>query len=87
MTWKEPSAFVAKYNEYLHGNPEGDRRPVLDGESLPNILEAGNIHAVPRQDLFEKEISTLKEQAAEAARCEEHLVLLFFWGMAPQLMG
>ena len=33
---------------------------------------------MPRQDLLERYLSTHKEQAAEAARCEEHLVLLFF---------
>jgi hypothetical protein len=33
---------------------------------------------VPRKDLLERYLSTLKEQAAEAARYEEHLVLLIF---------
>ncbi|PLB33765.1 uncharacterized protein BDW47DRAFT_129648 [Aspergillus candidus] len=83
LTCEDPSVLVAKYHEYLHGDPEGDRRAVLDGERLPNILEAGNIRVVPRRDLLERYLSTLKEQAAEAARCEEHLVLLFFGHGSP----
>ncbi|KAJ5846806.1 hypothetical protein N7534_010475, partial [Penicillium rubens] len=43
LTCEDPSALVRKYHEYLHGNPKGDRRAVLDGERLPNILGAGNI--------------------------------------------
>lgn len=55
-----------------------DRRAVLDGESLPDVLWAGNVRVVPQKDLLERYLSTLQEQAAEAARCEEHLVLLLF---------
>lgn len=55
-----------------------DRRAVLDGERLPNVLGAGNVRVVPQKDLLERYLSTLQEQAAEAARCEEHLVLLLF---------
>ncbi|KAJ5302207.1 hypothetical protein N7508_007070 [Penicillium antarcticum] len=78
LTCEDPSALVTKYHEYLHGNSEGDRRAVLDGERLLVILGAGNLRLVPRKDLLERYLSTLKEQAAEAARWEEHLVLLIF---------
>ncbi|KAJ6114010.1 hypothetical protein N7523_007327 [Penicillium sp. IBT 18751x] len=78
LTCEDPSALVTKYQEYLHGNLEGDRRAVLDGARLPVVLGAGNLRVVPRKDLLERYFSTLKEQAAEAARCEEHLVLLIF---------
>ncbi|KAJ5669935.1 uncharacterized protein N7477_005298 [Penicillium maclennaniae] len=78
LTCEDPSALVTKYHEYLHGNSEGDRRAVLDGERLPIILGAGNLQVVPRKDLLERYLSTLKEQVAEAARCDEHLVLLIF---------
>jgi hypothetical protein len=78
LTCEDPSVLVTKYDEYLHGNPESDRRAVLDGEILPSILGAGNIRIVPRKDLLERYLSTLQEQAAEATRCEEHLILLIF---------
>ncbi|CAG7948665.1 unnamed protein product [Penicillium nalgiovense] len=78
LTCEDPSALVRKYHEYIHGDPNGDRRAVLDGERLPDILEAGNVRVVPRKVLLERYLSTLREQVAEAARCEEHLVLLLF---------
>lgn len=42
------------------------------------MLGAGNIRVVPRKDLLERYLCTLKEQAAEEAHCKEHLVLLTF---------
>jgi hypothetical protein len=41
-------------------------------------LAAGNLRVVPQEDLLERYLNTVREQAIEAARLEEHLVLLIF---------
>ncbi|KAJ1707381.1 hypothetical protein G4B11_008311 [Aspergillus flavus] len=76
LTCEDPKTLVEKYQEYLHGDADGERRVVLDNERLASILQAGNIRVVPRTILLERYLNTLREQAAEAARHEEHLVLL-----------
>jgi hypothetical protein len=43
LTCEDPETLVTKYQEYLHGDSEGDRRAVLDSQRPPNILEAGNL--------------------------------------------
>ncbi|KAE8145101.1 hypothetical protein BDV25DRAFT_144966 [Aspergillus avenaceus] len=78
LTCEDPQTLVTKYHEYLHVDSEGDRRVVLDSQSLPGILEAGNLRVVPRDILLEQYLNTLQEQAAEAARLGEYLVLLIF---------
>ncbi|KAJ5298814.1 uncharacterized protein N7443_006934 [Penicillium atrosanguineum] len=75
---RHPETLVAEYHEYLHGDSNEDRRAVLDSQRLPGILKAGNLRVVPRDFLLERYLNTLQEQAAEAARLREHLVLLIF---------
>ncbi|KAL2829269.1 hypothetical protein BDW59DRAFT_142411 [Aspergillus cavernicola] len=84
LTCEDPETLVAKYHEYLHGDSKGDRRAVLDSQRLPDILEAGNLRVVPRDILLERYLNTLQEQAAEAARLREHLVLLIFGHGTPE---
>ncbi|KAJ5266759.1 hypothetical protein N7478_009567 [Penicillium angulare] len=78
LTCEDPAALVAKYGEFLHGDSKGDRRVVLDNAILPAIVGSGNIRVCPRQDLLERYLSTLREQANEAARLGEHLLLFIF---------
>ncbi|KAJ5142221.1 hypothetical protein N7526_003216 [Penicillium atrosanguineum] len=78
LTCEDPETLVAEYHEYLHGDSNEDRRAVLDSQRLPDILKAGNLRVVPRDFLLERYLNTLQEQAAEAARLREHLVLLIF---------
>ncbi|KAJ5121262.1 uncharacterized protein N7515_009223 [Penicillium bovifimosum] len=78
LTCEDPETLVAKYHEYLHGDSNGDRRVVLDTMRLPDILGTGNLRVVPRDILLERYLNTLQEQATEAARLGEHLVLLIF---------
>jgi hypothetical protein len=51
---------------------------VLDRARLPDILAARNIRYVERKDLVERYLSTLRAEAAEATRNQEHLMLLIF---------
>jgi hypothetical protein len=78
LTSEEPSYLVSKYTEYAHGDPKQDRRVVLDQGVLEKIQQAGNIRVVPRPDLLERFISTVRDQARIAADFDEHLVLLIF---------
>ncbi|KAJ5836518.1 hypothetical protein N7447_002544 [Penicillium robsamsonii] len=78
LTCDDPTILVQKYGEYLHGDSTGDRRIVLDAQILPDILAAGNLRVVPQEDLLERYLNTVREQAIEADRLEEHLVLLIF---------
>ncbi|KAJ5894258.1 hypothetical protein N7495_005949 [Penicillium taxi] len=78
MTCEDPSRLVDKYTEYVHGDPKGERRVVLDAGMLPNIDAAQNIRVVSRENLLERYLSTLREQVIEAAVNEEHLILLIF---------
>jgi hypothetical protein len=84
LTCEDPETLITKYHEYLHGDSNGDRRAVLDSQRLPGILEAGNLRVVPRDILLERYLNTLQEQAAEAARLREHLVLLIFGHGTPE---
>ena len=51
---------------------------VLDRQMLPEIVESRRLRVVPREALLERFLNTLREQAAEAVRREEHLVVLIF---------
>ncbi|KXG45270.1 uncharacterized protein PGRI_041830 [Penicillium griseofulvum] len=78
LTCEDPSILIQKYGEYLHGDSTGDRRIVLDAQLLPDILAAGNLRVVSQEALLERYLNTVREQAIEADRLEEHLVLLIF---------
>jgi hypothetical protein len=78
LTCEDPSILVQKYGEYLHGDSTGDRRTVLDAQMLPDILAAGNLRVISQEVLLERYLNTVREQAIEADRLEEHLVLLIF---------
>ncbi|KAJ5895046.1 hypothetical protein N7495_006737 [Penicillium taxi] len=74
MTCEDPSRLVDKYTEYAHG----ERRVVLDAGMLPKIDVAQNIRVVSRENLSERYLGTLREQAQEAAVNGEHLIILIF---------
>lgn len=69
---------MRKYHEYAHGDPKGNRRVVLDSDTIPRILGARDIRVVPRDILLERFMATLREQVNIAANNDEHLVLLIF---------
>jgi hypothetical protein len=54
---------------------------------LPLINQAGNLRVVPREDLLERFISTLREQAQLAAEADEHLLILIFGHGDPKSCG
>lgn len=80
LTCERPEDLVVKYAEYARGDPEKDRRIVLDKNTLPRITQADNLQVVPREDLLEQFLCTLQEQARLAAEADEHLILIFGHG-------
>ncbi|KAF5858569.1 hypothetical protein ETB97_004253 [Aspergillus alliaceus] len=73
-----PDDLVKKYTEYAHGNSQGERRIVLDKYMLPDMFLVNNLHVVPREDLLERSLNTVKEQAEIAQRESEQLCILIF---------
>lgn len=69
---------MAKYGEYAHGDPGNERRIVLEETLLPDIHRAGNIRVVDRLVLLERFVKTVEEQAREAKKNSEHLIILIF---------
>ncbi|KAJ9269632.1 hypothetical protein DTO212C5_4243 [Paecilomyces variotii] len=78
LTCEDPKDLVDRYTEYTHGNPKKDRRVVLDKDILLQIAMAGNLRVVQREDLLERFLSTLREQAQLAVEAEEHLLIFLF---------
>lgn len=78
LTCVDPAHLVAKYGEYGHGDPRNERRVVLEEALLPDIHRAGNIRVVDRLVLLERFVETVEEQAREAAKNSEHLIILIF---------
>ncbi|EED15129.1 conserved hypothetical protein [Talaromyces stipitatus ATCC 10500] len=75
MTSEPPDDLVLKYKEYEHGDLRGERRIVLDKDMLPAIQQSGTLRVVPRHNLLQRFISTLKEQSRLAKENDEHLFL------------
>lgn len=78
MTSEKPEDLVRKYGEYVHGDPKGERRVVLDENMLPGIEQSGSLRVVSRNDLLERFLSTLREQSLMAKNENQHLVVLVF---------
>ncbi|QKX56688.1 uncharacterized protein TRUGW13939_03794 [Talaromyces rugulosus] len=78
MTSEDPERLVLKYKEYAHGDPRGERRIVLDKHILPAIRQSSSVRVLPRSDLLQRFISTLKEQSRLAKENSEHLLVLIF---------
>jgi len=87
LTCEKPEDLVAKYTKYSHGDPKEERRIVLEKDTLPRITQAGNLRVVPREDLLERFLSTLREQARLAAEADEHLLILIFGHGDPNSYG
>ncbi|QKX58006.1 uncharacterized protein TRUGW13939_05126 [Talaromyces rugulosus] len=84
ITSEEPRDLIGKYREYVYGDPKGGRRVVLNEDMLQQIQVSGTIRVVQRDQLLERFVSTVREQACLAADADEHLVILIFghgqWG-------
>ncbi|KAF9889172.1 hypothetical protein FE257_007661 [Aspergillus nanangensis] len=78
LTCLDPEYLVDKYREYAHGDPRKERRVVLERDLLRDINRAGNIRVVAKEILLERFVKTVEEQANEAKRHHEHLILLLF---------
>ncbi|KAL1963676.1 hypothetical protein VTN77DRAFT_7880 [Rasamsonia byssochlamydoides] len=87
LTCERPEDLVAKYAKYAHGDPKKERRIVLDKDTLLRITQAGNLWVVPREDLLERFLSTLREQVRLAAEADEHLLILIFGHGDPNSYG
>lgn len=74
---EDPVDLVKKYNEYVHGNPRGERRFVLDKYMLDDIFRARNLRVVSRRDLLGRLLGTLREQARIARRQQKQLLIIF----------
>lgn len=59
---------VVTYGEYAHGDPRKERRVVLESSLLPAIKNAFNIQVVGGQDLLERFVKTVENQARLAKR-------------------
>ncbi|KAL1964442.1 hypothetical protein VTN77DRAFT_7000 [Rasamsonia byssochlamydoides] len=82
-----PNDLVKKYHEYAHGNPLQERRVVLDEDTLPQIQNSGNLRIVPRKELLDRFICTLREQARIAAKENEPLLIFIFGHGDPDTYG
>ncbi|BAE59995.1 hypothetical protein BDV35DRAFT_382091 [Aspergillus flavus] len=78
MTSEKPEDLVRKYKEYVHGDPRGERRVVLDKSMLPGIEQSGSLRVVSRKDLLERFLCTLREQSLLAKTNDQHLVVMVF---------
>lgn len=78
LTCVDPAHLVAKYGEYAYGDPRNERRIVLEEALLPDIRRAGNIRVVDRLVLLESFVKTVEEQAREAKKNDEHLMIFIF---------
>ncbi|KAM5478574.1 hypothetical protein McanCB56680_006265 [Microsporum canis] len=75
LTVENPEDLVRKYGEYAHGDPRKERRVTLDKDTLGNMK---NIQVVPRPDLLDRFLSTLRKQALVAAERQEQLIVFIF---------
>lgn len=87
MTSEKPEDLVRKYTEYAHGDPKGERRVVLDQNTMPGIEQTDSLRVVSRKDLLERFLSTLREQSLLAKNENQHLVVLVFGHGDPETFG
>ncbi|PGH11615.1 hypothetical protein AJ79_04755 [Helicocarpus griseus UAMH5409] len=78
LTTEKPRILVEKYGEYAHGKPRTERRVVLDKDMLTEIEDGNRLRVVPRMDLLERFVATLREQSRLAADEKEPLPVLIF---------
>ncbi|KAJ9250293.1 hypothetical protein DTO207G8_6218 [Paecilomyces variotii] len=78
MTSEKPEDLVQKYTEYAHEDAKGERKVVLDQNMIPGIEQSGSLRVVPRKDLLERFLSSLREQSLLAKNENQHLVVLLF---------
>lgn len=75
---EHPEDLVDKYGPYVHGNPFEERREVLKNELLFDINEANNFRVIPRRDLCERFLSTIRSDIASAVQNQQPLLLMGF---------
>ncbi|KAK2753836.1 hypothetical protein FQN55_000200 [Onygenales sp. PD_40] len=78
LTTESPAYLVEKYGEYAHGDPRGERKVVLEKDTIEQIRQSGNLRVVSRAVLLERFLSTLREQASMAAERNEPLIVFVF---------
>ncbi|KAK2812267.1 hypothetical protein FQN50_001625 [Emmonsiellopsis sp. PD_5] len=80
LTTESPADLVKKYGEYAHGDPRGERKVVLEKDTVEQIRQSGrNLRVVDsRAALLERFLSTLREQASLAAERNEQLIVFVF---------
>lgn len=78
LTCVNPADLVAKYNEFVHGNPLGARRVVLDKNMLPSIEQQQNIRTVAANILLDRFLSTVEDECKIATWNDQHVLILIF---------
>lgn len=87
ITSESPSTLVDRYGEYRHGDPEGERRVVLNRALLPDIENAGNMRVFTRTDLLEDFMRTFKAECNMAAALNHPVLLMIFGHRDPKTYG
>lgn len=78
ITSEAPSTLVDRYGEYGHGDPNGERRVVLNRALLPEIESAGNMRVFTRTDLLEGFMRIFKAECNMAAALNQPVLLMVF---------
>lgn len=78
LTSEHPKDLVDKYGPYIHCNPFEERREVLNNDLLIDITEANNIRVIPRRDLCESFLSTIRSEIVSVLQNQQPLLLMVF---------
>lgn len=78
LTSEDPQVLVSKYKEYVHGDSKKERRIVLDQQQMPSVLGSNNLRIVPRRDLLERFLNTVRSEAQKAVVNKATLIILIF---------
>lgn len=66
------------YEEYVHGHPSGDRRVVIDSQTLSAQESSGDIQVFHPDDLLERFLATLRTEMELAEQLKQPVLLLNF---------
>ncbi|KFY46316.1 hypothetical protein V494_00498 [Pseudogymnoascus sp. VKM F-4513 (FW-928)] len=78
LTCVDPVHLVTKYKEFVHGNPLGTRRVVLDESMIPSTKQPNNMRVLAPDILLERFLSSVEHECKEATRHDQNVLILIF---------